>query len=123
MGQGVAVFRRVRRSAIPDAPAGRVGPCEVRLAARPRRRSGDRRGHWPALAAGSPGRPVRSRGRAAGLGDLARIHEMDEGLHDGVIGRIRVGRERKVALPAVEEGWIAVLRDDLVLKSKNMQIS
>ena len=57
-------------------------------------------------------------GGAAGLGHLVGDHQVDEGLHDGVVGRVHVGVEGEAALAVAVEGGVAVWSDDPVLPAK-----
>jgi hypothetical protein len=52
---------------------------------------------------------------AAGLGHLARVHQVHQGLDDRVVGRVHVGVEREVALAAAVISVVAVGRDYPVL--------
>ena len=54
-------------------------------------------------------------GRAAGLGELVALHEMHEGLHDGVVGGVHVRAEGEGALPGAVERLVVVGGDDPVL--------
>ena len=53
--------------------------------------------------------------RTAGLGYVVRSHQMDEGLHNGVVGGVHVSVEREGALSMAIVSGVAVRRDDPVL--------
>ena len=54
-------------------------------------------------------------GGAAGLGHLARVHEVHQGLDDGVVGGVHVGAKGEGALPVAVLGLVALGGDDPVL--------
>ena len=59
---------------------------------------------------------AEGRGGAAGLGEVVVLHEMHEGLDDGVVGGVHVRAEREGALAGAEEGLVVVGRYDPVLE-------
>lgn len=63
--------------------------------------------HWDAAQLG---------GGAAGLGYApVGVHEVDQGLDDGVVGGVHVGVEGEGALSVAVEGGVPVRGDDPVL--------
>ena len=55
---------------------------------------------------------------AAGLGNVVRSHQVDQGLHYGVVGGVHVGVEREGALSMAVVGGVAVRCDDPVLPAE-----
>lgn len=60
-------------------------------------------------------------GRAAWLGYNCRVHEMDQGLNDGVIRSVHLRTEGKRAFSETEERRVSLRRDDPVLPAQPLE--
>jgi hypothetical protein len=58
-------------------------------------------------------------GSTARLGHSIRIHQVDQGLNDGVIGSIHVSVQRKRAFSVAVKSRVAIRRDNPVLENEN----